>query len=80
VDLGGVHGAESGSVNLDTLGLTTGNNYSLDLFFAERHTVASNFRMETSLQLTTAPEPTILALLSLGLLGVGAARRARFKL
>ena len=33
VDLGGVHGAVSGNVSLDTLGLTAGSDYSLDLFF-----------------------------------------------
>ena len=77
VDIGGVHGAASGAVDLDTLGLTLGNNYSLDLFFAERHTVASNFRMETSILLQTVPEPSILALLGMGLLGVGFIRRRR---
>ena len=80
VDLGGVHGAESGSIDLDSLGLTAGDDYTLDLFFAERHTVASNFRMETSLKLTT-PEPTpapgVLALLSLGLIGLGFSRKRK---
>lgn len=77
VDLGGVHGAASGSVSLDTLGLTLGNNYDLDLFFAERHTTQSNFRMDTSIALTSVPEPTSLALLGLGLLGLGLNRRKR---
>lgn len=74
VDLGGVHGAASGSVNLDTLGLTVGNDYSFDLFFAERHTVASNFRIDTSIQLTAThevPEPSALLLLGAGLIGLG---------
>lgn len=79
VDLGGVHGAINGSVDLDTLGLTTGTNYDFDLFFAERHTSASNFRMDTSIALTSTPmpEPGILALLSLGLVGIGVTRRSR---
>lgn len=52
VDLGGVHGAASGSVNLDTLGLTIGGTYTFDFFFAERHTTDSNFRLQTSIGLS----------------------------
>ncbi len=73
VDLGGVHGAVSGSVALDSLGLTVGNDYGFDLFFAERHTVASNFRIDTSIALKPTmpvPEPTILVLFALGLLSL----------
>jgi fibro-slime domain-containing protein/uncharacterized repeat protein (TIGR01451 family)/uncharacterized repeat protein (TIGR02543 family) len=51
IDLGGVHSAESASVNLDTLGLTSGQNYNFDLFFAERHTTESNFKAETNIAL-----------------------------
>lgn len=51
IDLGGVHQAMSASVNLDTLGLTPGNVYNFDLFFAERHTVASNFIATTNIEL-----------------------------
>ena len=51
VDLGGVHPAVSGSVDLDTLGLTIGETYDFDLFFAERHTTQSNFRIDTSIDL-----------------------------
>ena len=49
IDLGGVHGALERSVDLDTLGLTAGVRYSMDIFHAERHTVASNFRIETTI-------------------------------
>jgi fibro-slime domain-containing protein len=53
IDLGGVHGAENGSIDLDArageLGITKGNVYSLDFFFAERHTSESNFRIDTTL-------------------------------
>lgn len=49
IDLGGVHGVAMGSVNLDTLGLQPGNTYNLDVFHAERHTVASNFRIDTTI-------------------------------
>jgi fibro-slime domain-containing protein len=53
IDLGGVHGAESDEVNLDknagALGIKKGGTYSLDFFFAERHTVDSNFRIDTTI-------------------------------
>jgi fibro-slime domain-containing protein len=59
VDLGGVHTAETKSIALDTLvtddasqapvPLTKGTTYGLDIFYNERHTVASHFRMETSI-------------------------------
>jgi fibro-slime domain-containing protein len=53
IDLGGLHSAVTGSVNLDTLGLTKGNQYDLELFNAERHTTASHFRVETNLAFTS---------------------------
>ena len=33
----------------DEFGLEVGNEYTLDFFFAERHTLLSNFRVETSI-------------------------------
>jgi fibro-slime domain-containing protein len=51
IDLGGVHGAASQSVNLDQLGLTPGATYTFDLFFAERQTSHSNFKFTTSIAL-----------------------------
>ncbi|MEM6855031.1 MAG: fibro-slime domain-containing protein [Planctomycetota bacterium] len=61
VDIGGVHGQANGSVNLDdvadSLGLEYNGIYELVLFFAERHTTESNFRIETTLQLSTETEP-----------------------
>jgi fibro-slime domain-containing protein len=79
IDLGGVHGATSQTVNLDTLfgpGKAEGN-YSFDFFFAERHTTESNLRIDTSLQLVPVPEPSTYALMALGLAGVGAIARRR---
>lgn len=77
IDLGGVHGAESASVNLDSLGLTIGQSYAFNLFFAERHTTESNFRMETSIRLAEVPLPTTAGLgaAGLGLVGAGYRRR-----
>jgi fibro-slime domain-containing protein len=59
VDLGGVHTAETKAITLDSLvtddasqtpvPLTVGTTYPLDVFYNERHTVASHFRMETSI-------------------------------
>lgn len=50
MDLGGVHGAQDGSIDLDDLGLTEGETYNFDFFFAERHTYASNCRITTSIE------------------------------
>ena len=53
LDLGGVHGAESQTINFDasaaTLGLVQGGIYHLDVFHAERHTSESHFRMSTTI-------------------------------
>lgn len=51
IDLGGRHSQLKGSIELDTLGLTEGETYSLDVFNAERHTTQSNFRIDTTLTL-----------------------------
>lgn len=71
IDLGGVHGAMTQSISLDDLGLTIGKNYDFDLFFAERHTTQSNFRIDTSIKLTSnVSEPGILALLGMSIFGL----------
>lgn len=79
IDLGGIHGALPGSVDLDTLGLTAGNTYAFDFFFAERHTTESSLRIETSIAFNpnpgTVPEPGTLALVGAALLGAARVRR-----
>ncbi|MEM1071692.1 MAG: fibro-slime domain-containing protein [Planctomycetota bacterium] len=66
IDLGGVHSQLHASVNLDEkaeyLGIEPGEEYQLKLFFAERHTSESNFRIETNLVLRPAKLPTMSAL------------------
>lgn len=53
IDLGGLHQALSRWVKLDKIadeiGLLEGGTYPLDIFFAERHTTASNFIVRTSI-------------------------------
>src|SRR5690606_35238235 len=60
MDLGGVHGQESGTITLSELGaefdLEVGKVYPIDLFQAERQTVQSNFRIETTLDFTNCGE------------------------
>jgi fibro-slime domain-containing protein len=50
VDLGGIHGAQPGSVTLNRntarrLGLVDGGMYTIDMFQAERHTHASTYQL-----------------------------------
>jgi fibro-slime domain-containing protein len=78
IDLGGIHGAASASVNLDGLGLTAGNTYNFDFFFAERHTTQSNLMIETSIALQSVPEPMSMLLLGLGLVGLAGVSRRKF--
>ena len=56
IDLGGLHAAASKAIMLDSvateLGISVGNNYNLDIFNSERHSIASNFRIDTNLSFT----------------------------
>jgi fibro-slime domain-containing protein len=58
IDLGGVHEELSETVELDDLagplGLEIGEEYPLDVFHAERHTVDSHFKITTTIE---CPEP-----------------------
>lgn len=50
LDVGGQHQALEGTVNFDSLGLTAGSSYPMDIFHAERQTAESNFRIETNIK------------------------------
>jgi fibro-slime domain-containing protein len=66
IDVGGVHGAVSQTIDLDRFAdlydLQDGGDYELKFFFAERHTTRSNCRIETNLHLRNAQLPTTSAL------------------
>jgi len=57
INLGGIHIAETGSVDLDTrateLGITPGSTYEMAVFYADRHCCDSTFHIETTLQCIT---------------------------
>jgi fibro-slime domain-containing protein len=56
IDLGGLHDAQSATLDLDAraaaLGIERGREYPLDFFQAERHSTGSNFRIQSSLSFT----------------------------
>lgn len=53
VDVGGLHTEETGSIDLDTLGLTPGETYNIDMFHAERCYPVSVFKLQTSIDCFT---------------------------
>ena len=61
IDLGGVHGAMDQVIELNRLDLEDGETYSLDFFFAERHRTQSNFRITTTLELSSPGVPSVTA-------------------
>jgi len=50
IDLGGLHPKLTYTVDVDKLGLTKGQSYPMDLFHAERHTTASRFTIDTTIE------------------------------
>jgi fibro-slime domain-containing protein len=54
IDLGGLHQPQQQTLMLDAkaaaLGLHVGGTYHMDIFGAERHSTASNFRIETTIE------------------------------
>jgi fibro-slime domain-containing protein len=66
IDIGGVHerterdlDLTAGSPIAQNLNLVKGQTYSLDLFYAERHTTEANCKITTSLQLIPVPVVSI---------------------
>jgi fibro-slime domain-containing protein len=57
INLGGIHIAEMGSVDLDSrateLGITPGRDYQMDVFYADRHCCDSTFHVETTFECIT---------------------------
>ncbi len=49
IDLGGVHGPASDSVDLDKLGLTANKTYNWDFFYCDRQPCGSSLRIKTSI-------------------------------
>ncbi|PRQ02387.1 hypothetical protein ENSA5_23140 [Enhygromyxa salina] len=56
IDLGGLHPAQAGTVNLDELGLRPGAMVPMDIFHAERRSTDSTFRIETTIACFTPVE------------------------
>ncbi len=59
LDLGGLHQAETGTIDFDAkasaLGIAVGSKYQFDVFHAERHTSESNFHIETTIECFEGP-------------------------
>ena len=77
LDLGGVHAMSNTN---DDVFLTAGW-HDIDIFFAERHTVASGFKLNffSDLEPSSVPEPATMVLLGFGLVGLAGLGRGRFK-
>eukprot|EP01133_Synstelium_polycarpum_P004403 gene4403-5153_t len=54
VDLGGIHTADTGSVDLKTMNLIVGRTYNFDFFYCERHTEQSTLRVQTNIEVFCA--------------------------
>lgn len=63
IDAGGVHDLVTQTIDLDRLTwLEHGKDYKLHIFFAERRKPVSHFRIETTLNLRSAPPPPVTGL------------------
>eukprot|EP01117_Protostelium_nocturnum_P006016 TRINITY_DN2163_c0_g1_i1.p1 TRINITY_DN2163_c0_g1~~TRINITY_DN2163_c0_g1_i1.p1 ORF type:complete len:629 (-),score=164.49 TRINITY_DN2163_c0_g1_i1:127-2013(-) len=57
MDLGGLHPARYGNINLDTFGgLYKGATYNFDIFYCERHTFFSTIKVQTTIAIYCPPE------------------------
>jgi fibro-slime domain-containing protein len=76
IDDGGVHGV---SYVPNVISGLSGGNHTLDIFFADRHTVGSeiDFDADVTLNPSTVPEPSTLSLLGFGLPALLAYRRRK---
>jgi fibro-slime domain-containing protein len=74
VDNGGVHGLAVAPTTVASL--LTGTN-TVDVFFADRHTVEAGLVFDASLNLNPVPEPASIALLGVGFTGLALARRRK---
>lgn len=74
VDNGGVHAFNYAPDVITGIGAGT---HTLDVFFADRHTVQSELAFDASVTVSAVPEPASLALLGAGLAGIGLIRRRR---
>lgn len=83
LDMGGVHGTQTGSFTgqdlINNLSLSENTLYDFDVFFAERMPTGSNFSITTTLRIDTAavPLPAGAPLLLAGLGGLALIRRRR---
>lgn len=59
LDLGGLHQALKQTLRFDTLGLVANTQYQMDIFHAERHTLESNFRVQTNITCFEPADPII---------------------
>lgn len=75
-DAGGVHALSSAPFTSASL---TAGDHTIDIFFADRHTVQSGIDFEPRFEINPvdAPEPATLAILGAGLAGIGALRRRK---
>lgn len=71
IDLGGAHPVTAGTIDIDTLGLTPGETYMIDLFYAERQTTEAQLHIETNVECPNVPEPSTFVLGGLASLGAG---------